>query len=102
TPHPGPNIRSGAKVPDFWQESRLTLRSLRRSPRAAVAILLTLALGTGANLAIFGIVRATLLEPLPFRQPDRLVAMTWEAVGGRAQPLSPAELSDLRRRARTL
>ncbi|HVR97842.1 MAG TPA: ABC transporter permease [Thermoanaerobaculia bacterium] len=88
-------------MPDFWQESRQALRSLRRSPRAALVILLTLAVGTGANLAIFGVVRATLLDPLPFRAPDRLVSMTWE-LGDKRQPVSPAELSDLRRQSRTL
>jgi predicted permease len=96
------NIRRGAKVPDFWQESRQAWRSLRRSPRASVVILLTLALGTGANLAIFGVVRATLLEPLPFRAPDRLISMTWEVAGGKTLPVSPAELSDIRRTSRTL
>jgi putative ABC transport system permease protein len=89
-------------VPDFWQESRQALRTLRRSPRTTFVILLTLALGTGANLAIFAVVRATLLEPLPFREPARLVSMTWEAAGGKWQPVSPAELADLRRRVRSL
>jgi putative ABC transport system permease protein len=89
-------------MPDFWQESRQALRSLRRSPRASLVILLTLAVGTGANLAIFAVVRATLLEPLPFSEPARLVSMTWEAAGGKWQPVSPAELSDLRQRVRSL
>lgn len=89
-------------MPDFWHESRQALRSLRRSPRAAIVILLTLALGTGANLAIFGVIRATLLDPLPFHEPARLVSMTWSAAGGKAQPVSPVELTDLRRRSRTL
>src|SRR5688500_2199776 len=92
----------GTRMPDFWQESRQALRSLRRSPRASLVILLTLALGTGANLAIFAVVRATLLEPLPFSEPARLVRMTWEAAGGKWQPVSPAEPSDLRQRVRSL
>jgi putative ABC transport system permease protein len=87
---------------DFWQESRQALRSLRRSPRTSVVILLTLALGMGANLAIFAVVRATLLDPLPFLEPARLVSMTWEAAGGKWQPVSPAELADLRQRVRSL
>ncbi len=86
----------------FWQESRQALRSLWRCPRASVVIVLTLALGMGASLAIFSIVRATLLSPLPFLNPSRLVSMTWEAAGGKRQPMSPAELSDLRQRIRSL
>ncbi len=84
-------------MPDFWQELRQALRSLRRSPRASAIMLLTLALGTGANLAIFGVVRATLLEPLPYSDPSRLISFTWETAGGKWQPISPAELTDLRR-----
>lgn len=87
---------------DFWQESRQALRSLRRNPRTSAVILLTLALGTGANLAIFAVVRATLLDPLPFREPSRLVSVAWEAAGGKSLPASPAEVADLRRRVRNL
>jgi predicted permease len=87
---------------DFWQESLQAWRSLWRSPRIALVSILTLALGTGASLAIFGVVRATLLSPLPFREPSRLVTMAWETAGGKKQPLSPAELADLRQRIRSL
>lgn len=87
---------------DLWQESRQAWRSLRRSPQVTVVSLLTLALGTGASLAIFGVVRATLLSPLPFREPSRLVSLTWEAAGGKKQPVSPAELTDLRQGIRSL
>ncbi len=87
---------------DVWQESRQAVRRLRRNPRVAAAILLTLALGIGANLAIFGVVRATLLEPLPYRDPGRLVTMNWETAAGKPQPLSPPELADLRSRCRSL
>ena len=85
----------------LWQELRQALRSLRRSPRVSIVSLLTLALGTGASLAIFGVVRATLLSPLPFYEPSRLVGMTWEAAGGKSQPVSPAEVTDIRQRIRS-
>ncbi|HYH47682.1 MAG TPA: ABC transporter permease, partial [Thermoanaerobaculia bacterium] len=87
---------------DLWHESRQAFRSLRRSPRASAVILLTLALGTGANLAIFAIVRATLLEPLPYRAPGRLVSLSWDVAGGKVHPMSPSEVTDLRRRVRSL
>jgi predicted permease len=54
---------------------RYTVRQLRESPGFAVTAILTLTLGIGASTAIFAVLDAVLLEPLPFPQPDRLVAV---------------------------
>jgi putative ABC transport system permease protein len=62
---------------DFAADVRYGLRSLRRSPVLAGAAILTLALGIGANTAIFSAVNAVILRPLPFFEPDRLL-MLWE------------------------
>ena len=59
----------------MFRPLRLALRQLRQAPGFAITAILTLALGTGASTAAFAVLDAVLLEPLPFAQPDRLVAV---------------------------
>jgi predicted permease len=59
-------------VDHLWRDLRLAVRSLHRAPGLALAVIVTLALGIGANTAIFSNVYAVLLKPLPYADPDRL------------------------------
>ncbi|HEY6320082.1 MAG TPA: ABC transporter permease [Thermoanaerobaculia bacterium] len=85
------------------QDVRFALRLLRRNPGYAGAVVAALALGIGANTAIFSVVRGVLLRELPYRQPDRLVVLHQRLPldPDQEQGFSVPDIEDLRRRQHT-
>src|SRR6267142_5840251 len=87
----------------FGHDLRFALRGLRKSPSFTLVAVMVLALGTGANTAIFSIVHAVLLRPLPFHDPGR-VMLVFEKIpkrGVNRSDLCAANFFDLQQRSRS-
>ena len=84
---------------NFWQDIRYAARMLRKSPGFAAIAILTIALGIGATTAIFSVVDATLLHPLPYPHPEQLVTIQDDlpGVGARDVGISVPEWHDFQR-----
>jgi predicted permease len=93
----------GAWLGQCAADLRFGLRMLRRSPAFSAVAILTLALGVGANTAIFSVVNAVLLRPLPFPQSEELVVIKAEnkKTGERFPSVSPADFFDWKSQSRS-
>ncbi len=90
--------RRGNMLADLWQDLRYGARMLVKAPGFTLLAVMTLALGIGANTAIFSVVDGVLLRPAPFEQPERLV-FVWtknQRQGFDHGAISPADFGDLR------
>ncbi|HEX8696734.1 MAG TPA: ABC transporter permease [Longimicrobium sp.] len=98
------DVRGGGLPETLLQDLRYGARTLRRAPAFALTVVLTSALAIGANTAIFSVVDAVLLRPLPFEDPGRLARLWGGLADGTAEriPVSYPNFADYRSQARTL
>ncbi len=92
---------------DFFQDARYAIRSFRQRPGFVAVALLTLALGTGATTLIFSLVSGVLLKPLPYPEPNRLVAVNGHTDGWNTkiygeQKVAYLDFLDCQRQSRSL
>ncbi|HEY6274033.1 MAG TPA: ABC transporter permease [Terriglobales bacterium] len=91
--------RGGSRLEALWSDGRYGLRMFRRNPGFATVAVLTLALGIGANTAIFSVVQGVLLAPLPYRHSDRLIMVLGSTPHAPLVSISLPDFEEWRRQA---
>jgi hypothetical protein len=92
------DVRGVRFLEDLWQDLRYSLRMLVKHPSFTVVAVITLALGIGANTAIFSVVYHVVLKPLPFHEPEQLVWVWGEQAARKQAPHTPADFLDYQQR----
>ena len=88
-------------VEELWQDLRYGFRNLRKNPGFGAVVVITLGLGIGANTAIFSVVEALLLRPLPYSEPERLVMLSEKSREGARLTAAYPNFADWRARAQS-
>jgi putative ABC transport system permease protein len=103
--HPPSEITPGASgnnlLSGLWQDMRYAVRMVRKNPGFAAVVVITLALGIGANTAIFSFVNAVILNPLPFPDSDRVVFISETTTTGDEMSVSLLNFKDWQARGRS-
>jgi len=92
------DARGTRVVDDVWRDLRYAVRMLKRNPGFSALAILTLALGIGANTAMFSVVNAVLLHPFAYDDPERLVVLSERGPDG-SQPIAWPDFEDWRRKS---
>jgi len=93
---------SFSRMNALWKDVLVAIRQFRRQPGFAFAIIVTLALAIGANIAVFAVVNAVLFRALPFKEPERLVWIASVRSDNPSAPFTIAEFMDYRNQTRML
>jgi predicted permease len=93
----GREVWRSAPVEDLFSDLRFGARMLRKNPGFTASVVLTLALGIGANTAVFSVIDAALLRPLPYPQPERIVSLYLLNDAKQDDTMAPADFLDFRR-----
>jgi putative ABC transport system permease protein len=94
------DTKGDAMVATIWQDVRYALRTLRRTPGFTATATITLAIGIGGTTAVFGVLHAVILRPLPYTEPDRLVAIGHPDEAGRPSNVGYLTFRDWRAQTR--